>query len=126
MATIPRTILVAPDSFKGTFSARQVASAIGRGLEAKGRPVDLCPLADGGEGTLEVLLELSVPVATVSAMGTSVDEEVAVLLPLSLDDTGGSMTTVPGSGDGEHDSGAGNYCDVLRVADWCDLQCLAA
>ncbi len=54
---IPQTILVAPDSFKGTFSARQVAGAIGRGLEAAGRPVDLCPLADGGEGTLEVLLE---------------------------------------------------------------------
>jgi glycerate kinase len=57
VASIPQTILVAPDSFKGTFSAGQVASAIGRGLEAAGRPVDLCPLADGGEGTLEVLLE---------------------------------------------------------------------
>jgi glycerate kinase len=54
---IPETFLVAPDSFKGTFSARQVAAAVGRGLEAAGRPVDLCPLADGGEGTLEVLLE---------------------------------------------------------------------
>jgi glycerate kinase len=56
VASIPQTILVAPDSFKGTFSAGQVGSAIGRGLEAAGRPVDLCPLADGGEGTLEVLL----------------------------------------------------------------------
>jgi glycerate 2-kinase len=54
---IPQTVLVAPDSFKGTFSARQVAAAIGCGLEAAGRPADLCPLADGGEGTLEVLLE---------------------------------------------------------------------
>jgi glycerate 2-kinase len=54
---IPETMLVAPDSFKGTFSASEVAAAIGRGLEATGRPVDLCPLADGGEGTLEVLLE---------------------------------------------------------------------
>jgi glycerate kinase len=57
VAAIPQTILVAPDSFKGTFSARQVAAAIGRGLEAAGRRVDLCPLADGGEGTLEVVLE---------------------------------------------------------------------
>jgi glycerate kinase len=57
VASIPKTILVAPDSFKGTFSARQVATAIGRGLEAGGRAVDLCPLADGGEGTLEVLVE---------------------------------------------------------------------
>jgi len=51
----PRRILVAPVSFKGTFTAAQVAQAIGRGLEAGGHPVDLCPVADGGEGTLEVL-----------------------------------------------------------------------
>jgi glycerate kinase len=54
---IPTTILVAPDSFKGTLSAAEVAAAIGRGLEARGRPVDLCPIADGGEGTLEALAE---------------------------------------------------------------------
>ncbi|MBV9604849.1 MAG: glycerate kinase [Solirubrobacterales bacterium] len=53
---IPETVVVAPDSFKGTLSAAQVAGAIGRGLEAAGRPVDLCPVADGGEGTLEALL----------------------------------------------------------------------
>jgi glycerate kinase len=53
---IPTTVLVAPDSFKGTLSAAEVAQAIGRGLEAAGRPVDLCPVADGGEGTLEALL----------------------------------------------------------------------
>jgi len=54
---IPTTILVAPDSFKGTLSAAEVAEAIGRGLEDAGRPVDLCPVADGGEGTLEALLD---------------------------------------------------------------------
>jgi glycerate kinase len=53
---IPTTILVAPDSFKGTYTALEVTSAIAAGLEAAGRPVDLCPVADGGEGTLEVLL----------------------------------------------------------------------
>ena len=51
-----RPVLVAPDAFKGTFSAAQVAAAIGRGLEAGGLPADLCPVADGGEGTLAVLL----------------------------------------------------------------------
>jgi len=54
---IPERVLVAPDSFKGTFRATEVAAAIGRGLEAAGlAPPDLCPVADGGEGTLEVLL----------------------------------------------------------------------
>jgi glycerate kinase len=53
---IPTTILVAPDSFKGTFTALEVTAAIARGLESAGRPVDPCPVADGGEGTLEVLI----------------------------------------------------------------------
>src|SRR5690606_35037387 len=35
----------------------EVAAAIGRGLESAGLvPPDLCPVADGGEGTQEVLL----------------------------------------------------------------------
>ena len=53
----PLRVLVAPDSFKGTFTAPQVAAAIGRGLEHGGLvPPNLCPVADGGEGTLAVLL----------------------------------------------------------------------
>jgi glycerate kinase len=55
IAGVPETVLVAPDSFKGTFSATEVAAAVGRGLEAAGRPADLCPVADGGEGTLDAL-----------------------------------------------------------------------
>jgi glycerate kinase len=55
IAGVPETVLVAPDSFKGTFTATEVAAAIGRGLKASGRPADLCPVADGGEGTLEAL-----------------------------------------------------------------------
>jgi glycerate kinase len=52
-----RPVLVAPDAFKGTFRATQVAGAIGRGLERAGlMPPDPCPVADGGEGTLEALL----------------------------------------------------------------------
>jgi len=57
MAADTRQVLVAPDSFKGTFTAQQVAAAIGRGLERGGLvPPDLCPVADGGEGTSTVLL----------------------------------------------------------------------
>lgn len=48
--------LVAPDSFKGTFDAATVAEAIAEGIEAAGGEADRCPVADGGEGTMEVLL----------------------------------------------------------------------
>jgi glycerate kinase len=50
------SVLVAPDSFKGTFTATEVAAAIGQGVADAGGEADLCPVADGGEGTLEVLL----------------------------------------------------------------------
>jgi glycerate 2-kinase len=49
-------VLVAPDSFKGTLRATVVAAAISRGLDRSGWGVDLCAVADGGEGTMEVLL----------------------------------------------------------------------
>lgn len=50
-------IVVAPDSFKGSLSAAGVAQALGRGLARAlpGAEVRACPVADGGEGTAEVL-----------------------------------------------------------------------
>jgi glycerate 2-kinase len=49
-------LLVAPDSFKGTFAAAEVAGAIADGVEGEGGEADRCPVADGGEGTMAVLL----------------------------------------------------------------------
>ena len=49
-------VLVAPDSFKGTLRATEVAAAVSHGLERAGWVADECPIADGGEGTMEVLL----------------------------------------------------------------------
>ena len=54
---VPTEVLVAPDSFKGTFSARAVSNALQRGLVASGQPAQVCPVADGGEGTLDALTE---------------------------------------------------------------------
>lgn len=51
----PRTVVIAPDKFKGTLSAAQVAGHVAAGLE-RARPEvrALCvPVADGGEGTVE-------------------------------------------------------------------------
>lgn len=52
---LPR-ILVAPDSFKGTYTAAEVARAIAEGCRAAGAHVVECPVADGGEGTLDAIL----------------------------------------------------------------------
>jgi glycerate kinase len=48
--------LVAPNSFKGTFSANEVAAAVARGLRAAGREAEELPVADGGGGTIDALL----------------------------------------------------------------------
>ena len=50
-------IVVAPDSFKGSIGAQAAAAALARGWRAvrPGDEVVCLPLADGGEGTLEVV-----------------------------------------------------------------------
>jgi glycerate kinase len=50
-------VVVSPDSFKGTLAAGEVAEAIARGLAEAGWEADRCPVADGGEGTLDVLVD---------------------------------------------------------------------
>ncbi|MFL5894136.1 MAG: glycerate kinase, partial [Thermoleophilaceae bacterium] len=49
-------VLVAPDKFKGTMSAAEVAAAVARGVRAGGRAADEMPIADGGEGTADALV----------------------------------------------------------------------
>ncbi len=83
MVPIPKTILVAPDSFKGTIAATDVAQAIGRGLEQRGWSIDLCPLGDGGEGTLDVLLEAlggeRVPASASDPLGRAIEASFGLI-----------------------------------------------
>src|SRR5438128_10354982 len=50
-------ILIAPDKFKGSLSARQVAEniALGIGDVIPDAQIEIVPVADGGEGTAEVI-----------------------------------------------------------------------
>lgn len=48
-------VVVAPDKFKATASAREIADAIAVALNNAGHTSTLVPMADGGEGTLEAL-----------------------------------------------------------------------
>jgi glycerate 2-kinase len=74
---------VAPDSFKGTFSAREVAAAIAAGLRAGGREADEMPVADGGEGTMQAIVSaLDGEVRTITAsdpLGRPVEASFALL-----------------------------------------------
>ena len=48
-------VLAAPTSLKGALSAVAAADALAEGLRAGGAEVDVQPVADGGDGTLDVL-----------------------------------------------------------------------
>jgi glycerate kinase len=53
-------VVIAPDSFKDSLSALGVAQAIAQGWQEVFPEAEtiLCPMADGGEGTLEAVLEV--------------------------------------------------------------------
>lgn len=76
-------VLVAPDKFKGTLSAAQVAAAIARGVRRGGTEAVEMPVADGGEGTMEALLDaIGGEIRTASVrdpLGRSVEARFAVL-----------------------------------------------
>jgi len=48
-------VVIVPDKMRGTATAREVAAAAGRAAAAAGWDHDEVPMADGGEGTLDVL-----------------------------------------------------------------------
>lgn len=68
-------VLIASDKYKGSLTATQVAQTIAQGLgeTLPGIVCDLCPIADGGEGTTEAMITALggewVTVATADAQG---------------------------------------------------------
>ena len=54
----PRTVLLAPDKFKGTLTAAQVVDALRRGISGTAPQLRVlsCPIADGGDGTVDAAL----------------------------------------------------------------------
>lgn len=83
-------VLVACDSFKECCSAITVCRSIANGLRHSDVEVDLCPLADGGEGTLDAIAQATPinrePVSVTGPFGEPVLAEVSWFegpLPLS-------------------------------------------
>lgn len=78
-------ILVAPDGFKGSASAREAAEAIARGLAVvwPDEKILAMPMTDGGEGFLDVMVAARGAklerYATTNALGEPIEADVAVL-----------------------------------------------
>jgi glycerate 2-kinase len=66
-------VVIAPDSFKGSVAASSAASAIAEGLRRVWPDADLrcCPMADGGEGTLDAVLSRGGQKLTARVVGAS-------------------------------------------------------
>ncbi len=85
----PLRIVIAPDKFRGSMTARDAASAIARGVERGaegfGHPVTIqeIPLADGGEGTAQALVWATggqmVRVAVEDPLGRPIEAEYGIL-----------------------------------------------
>jgi glycerate 2-kinase len=56
---VANKVVIAPDKFKGSLTATEAARAIQRGVLAAlpDATTELCPMADGGEGTVDAFLE---------------------------------------------------------------------
>jgi len=52
----PAVVICAPNAFKGTLGARSAAAAMARGVRDAGVVAVEMPVADGGDGTLDVLI----------------------------------------------------------------------
>jgi glycerate kinase len=87
MTTPPRAVLIAPDKFKGSLSATAVARAVSRGL-SRAFPdarMNEHPIADGGEGTVEMAVRHGFRPVTVD-VNEPLQGEVSATFALS-DDT---------------------------------------
>ena len=76
-------VLVAPDKFKGSLAAVDVAEAVSAGLRAArpGVEVIAIPVADGGDGTLDAAVAAGfdrVPVQVKGPTGESVESAYAM------------------------------------------------
>lgn len=70
-----RRLLAAPDKFRGSLSAPEVAAAIADGARRAGWTARRLPLADGGEGTLDALGGPNRTTIVTGPLGTPVEAE---------------------------------------------------
>ncbi|MGP4041500.1 glycerate kinase [Gracilibacillus sp. D59] len=77
-------IVVAPDSYKGSLSATEVAYTIKIAIQACGdHDVITKPMADGGEGTIEAILSATsgeqVEISTLGPLGNPIETSYAII-----------------------------------------------
>jgi glycerate kinase len=93
-------IVIAPDSFKGTLTAREATAAMAEGVLRvwPHAQIVLLPLADGGEGTADALISATqgrlVTAAVTGPLGEPVEASFGILGSSGLHDPGGCCAVV--------------------------------
>ncbi|WP_058306585.1 glycerate kinase [Gracilibacillus massiliensis] len=77
-------IVIAPDSYKGSLSATEVANTIAQAIEETGsHQIIKKPMADGGEGTIEAILSATdgqnIVISTSGPLGNSIKTNYAII-----------------------------------------------
>lgn len=99
-------IIVAPDAYKGSLSAIEVGSIIRSALlaEIPDAQVDVVPMADGGEGTVDALLASTggnrIHLTATGPMGTPIATSYGVFSDVRQSGTPPTAKTAPGSASG--------------------------
>lgn len=77
------SIVIAPSAFKGTLTAGQAADALAGAFSSLSDGIIRCPLADGGDGTLDVLVAALdgdlIPVTVTDPLGHEIHAEIGML-----------------------------------------------
>ena len=74
-------VVAAPDKYRGTATAAEIAGAVANAAGACGWTCDKAPVADGGEGTLEVIGGSARRTRVRGPLGEAVEAEWRMLLP---------------------------------------------
>ncbi|UGT40688.1 glycerate kinase [Nocardia yamanashiensis] len=111
MTTAPaRRIILAPDKFKGSLTAAQVASALAAGITrtAPGAEIRQLPIADGGDGTVDAFLAAGWKNEPLSAPGPTV-EPVSTAYAYLPPSPGAVLGRPPHHSDAEPGTPAGEF-----------------
>ena len=87
-------VVIAPDSFKGTATATEIAAALARGWRSV-RPDDevlLRPMADGGEGTAQAIAASRVGATSIPVTVDGPDDRVVATHWLRIPEPDGTVT----------------------------------
>jgi glycerate 2-kinase len=119
-------VVIAPDSFKESFSASEVADALAEGVvdACPSAIVDLCPMADGGEGTVDAMVAATdgqfLTADVFDPLGAPIRARFGLLgTPPSTGlpgEVGLSAVRVQSQGQGTPAQGAGGLTAVIEMA----------